>query len=49
MQDKEYKKYNDLGLYQTECTPTCNIENAIPFVDTNYVPKICKDTLCVIE
>ena len=48
MQDKEYEKYSNLTVPK-ECTPTCNIENAIPLVDTNYVPKVCKNTICIID
>ena len=48
MNEKEYKKYNDLSI-PTECTPACNSPGTIPLIDGNQRPKICKDTICVID
>ena len=48
MNEKEYKKYNELSI-PTECTPACNSPGTIPLIDGNQRPKICKDTICVID
>ena len=48
MKSDQYEKYTNLDI-PLECTPTCNSSKVIPLVDGNYVPKVCKDTVCVID
>ena len=48
MKSEQYEKYTNLDIPK-ECTPTCNSSKVIPLVDSNFVPKFCKDTVCIID
>ena len=50
MPNQEYSKYTDTYLIGKECTPTCNVAEAIPLYSTSGIGiKRCQQSFCVID
>lgn len=49
MADREYDKYTKEYRIKKECTPTCNRISAIPLVAGDGTPKVCTDTICIVN
>ena len=46
--EKEYARYDRLNIPR-ECNPLCNADGNISLTDSNFVPKICTNNICVID
>lgn len=47
--DGEYQKYVDQYGVNLECTPMCNRPGTIPIVNPENIPKICEQSICIIN
>jgi len=48
LNDSEYSVYEEKYGITRECSPICNRDKAIPLVDNSLIPKICRQSVCII-
>ena len=48
MPDSSYEKYEKFGI-QRECSPLCNRPGVLPYLDNNFMTKVCVQSVCMMD
>ena len=48
MPDTSYEKYEKFGI-QRECSPLCNRPGVLPYLDNNFMTKVCVQSVCMMD
>lgn len=48
LQDKEYERYSKYNI-QRECVSVCNLDEVIPVIDDDGIPKVCTQNICMLD
>lgn len=48
MPDSSYEKYEKFGI-QRECSPLCNRPGVLPYLDNNFLTKVCVQSVCMMD